>query len=153
MTAKTISASLAFLVAVACSSPEKDAYRRLASKANPLFTAMKPVAAKMLALRPDDRAAIVEVCMAADESLHRLREIDFHAEHVAPDEVRWSVSTYAKDLLDSRSLMCKQLDRGPAGLEQCSQWCLETWTRMIEAVDRLRQAAKDQGVEIVSLRP
>jgi hypothetical protein len=152
MITRTLSASLTVVLAVACNSPAKDAYRRLASKANPLLTAMKPVAEKLLALKPDDRTAIIEVCMTADEQLELLRSIDFDAEHVTPGARHEPVSTYAKSLLQDRSLMCNSdIERASPGW--CSNWCLERWTGMIEAVDRLRQAAKAEGVEIVSLRP
>lgn len=152
MIERTFLLGLVFVVAVACNSPAKDAYRQLASKANPLLTAMKPAAAKLLALKPDDHAAIVAVCTSADEQLKMLRYINFDAKHVTPGSQHDPVSTYAKHLLKDRSLICdSDIERASPGF--CSRWCLETWTGMINAVDRLRAAANEEGIEIVSLRP
>ena len=153
MILRTLSASLVIVATVACSSPEKDAYRRLASEANPPLTAIKPVVEKILALKLDERTAIIELCMAADEPLRTLGKINFYAEYVAPEEQHWSVSSYAKDLLNSRSFICDLEDGVPDRTERCSNWCFKTWTELVKAAGRLRLAAKEVGVEIVPLRP
>jgi hypothetical protein len=152
MNARTLSGSLVFVIAAACSSPKPEAYRRLASEVNPILTAMRPVAGKLLALKPEEYAEIIETCMSADEQLRILREIDFDAEHITPgreDPVSWN----ARDLLQDRALKCGpgKGDRARVGI--CRSWCVETWEEMIKAVDRLRWAAEEVGVEIVSLRP
>jgi hypothetical protein len=150
-TARTLG-SLAIVIMVACNSPEQEAYRRIANEANPSLTAMRPAAAKLLALKPEDHTAIVEACMSADEQLWMLRKIDFNGERVSPRR-DVSVSWYVISLLDDRSVTCKPDDEDGSRAQRCSRWCLEVWRAMIKAVDRLRRAAKEEGIEIVALRP
>jgi hypothetical protein len=134
-------------------SSKREAYRRVARDANPLLTTLRPAAAQLLALRPDDHAAIVAACTGSDDALRRLRDVRFDDPAIWTDPRVPLVSDPAEWLLDHRSLMCKPDNGDPTRLVRCSEWCRETWTHMIDAVARLRDAAKAEGVDIVLLWP
>lgn len=140
------------VIAVGCSSPEEKMFRRIANDVNPILTTMRPAAAKLLTLKPEEEVAIIEACMSVDDALEQLRKVNFDDVQLRGEKSgHWAISYDAKFLLDpfSRSVMCKDADDN----RRCSRWCMEYWTGMIATVDRLREEAKEVGVDLVSLRP
>ncbi len=135
----------------ACDSPKKKAYEVLAARANPILEQMKPAAARLLALDPADHQAVVAACTSADEALWKLRDVKFDNEYVDTEPTDERVSSFAVSLLDNRKLICRDLRRH--FLDECSEWCRGRWLQMIDVVERVHDAAAEEGVHIVSLRP
>ncbi len=135
-----------------CSSPRADAFKQVAREANPILLTVKPAAAALLAARPEDSSAVIAACHSADEKLWLLRAVRFDDEHIDPLGMT-QVSDYAARLLDDRKLMCKLEGGIEDRVIRCTRWCLQTWRRLIDAVERLRTAEKGDGVDVVSLRP
>lgn len=134
---------------IACSSPERDAYARLAREANPILTAMQPAAARLRAASPEDHAEIVAACWSVEDQLWLLRDLDFAEEHIRPRKGLSWVPAFPQRLLDMRAALCEPGHPPKA----CSDWCVAQWTGMVAAVEQLRGRAKAEGVEIVSLDP
>jgi len=136
---------------MACGSEKKDAYEALAKQANPILQAMRPAAARLLALDPADHNAIIAACMSADEELWKLRDVKFDNEYVDTLPKSERVSSTAAGLLDDRKLECRDLP--PYRIAPCAEWCRSEWTYMIDIVERVHEAAKREGVDFVSLKP
>lgn len=136
---------------LACSSPKKDAYRSLARQANPILEALRPTAARLLAVDPTDHKAVIAACTSADEELWKLREIRFDNEYVDTEPKYERVSSLAASQLDNRRVTCRDLP--PHLIEACSKWCRSEWMQMIDTVELLRRGAKSEGIELVSLKP
>ncbi|MDQ3365969.1 MAG: hypothetical protein M3680_11130 [Myxococcota bacterium] len=142
-----------FAALVGCSSPRADAFQRVARDANPILLTLKPAAAALLAARPENSSAVIAACHGADEPLWLLRDVRFDSEYIDSPGLMTRVSDYAAELLDDRKLMCKLEGGIEDRVIRCTRWCLETWRSLIDAVERLRTAAKRDGVDVVSLRP
>ena len=144
------SAATVIAILAACSSPEKEAYKRLAKEVNPLLESIRPAAAKVLALPEDDHLAIISACTSVDEQLWNLRRvgIDEEVENLwGRGEASWTASI----LLYERALICHDF---PADrVDECARWCRGLWSAMIEGVEKIRQAAENEGVHVVSLKP
>lgn len=139
------------LVLIACASPKKDAYEALAREANAILKELRPAAARILAADPSDHKTIIDACMSADHELERLRAVRFDNEHVDTEPKQERVSSIAASLLDHRRVNCRDLP--PHLLENCSEWCRSAWMSMIDTVETIRNRARAEGVDIVSLRP
>ena len=135
-----------------CSSPTQEAYQRVAKDTAAALLELKPVAVKLLAIDPHQHAAIVAACMSMDDPLRVLREVKLDTEYIRAPPSKMTAADYAESLLDDRNLYCRRLD-DPVILEWCSEWCHASWIGLIDSVERLRQAAKAEGVDIISLRP
>ena len=138
------------LFLVACSSPEKEAYKRLAKEVNPLLESIRPAATKVLALPKDDHLAIISACTSVDEQLWNLRRVGLDEEV----ENLWRSGKARRPvrvLLYERALICEDL---PAHrVEECARWCRELWSEIIKGVSQVREAAENEGVHLVSLEP
>ena len=135
-----------------CSSPTQEAYKRVARETAAVLVELKPVAAKFLAFEPHQHAEIIAACMSMDEPLLVLREVKLETEYILAPRDEMTAADIAEMLVDHRDLRCRRLDH-PGWAERCSEFCLASWIGLIDSVERLRQAAKAEGVDIISLRP
>jgi hypothetical protein len=151
----SVSVILLVLVAAAaagCRSQKKATYERIAREANPLLTAMKPAAVRILAAQPDDRRAAVLSCMGVEEVLWKLRDVKLDDEFIDDPHSFGTPTTSVEFLLDERSRFCGKLTSPDMDLS-CSRWCRGHWEVLIASVEEMRKRAKAQGVDIVSLKP
>jgi hypothetical protein len=115
---------------------------------------MKPTAIKMTSFAGDPTAAsasVIAACKSADEQLWLLRKVRFDADGIDSQPSYPRVSEFAEQLLDRRPVFCRPDNGSAQRILSCREWCIETWTELVSAVDRLRNAAKKEDVNIVSL--
>lgn len=135
-----------------CKSHEKAVYERIAREVNPLLTVMKPVAIKLMALKVEDERAVVEACTSVDQALWAFRNIKLDDEFTNNPRSALPATIYVEFLLDERSKFCgRKLPADKRDL--CSWWCLQHWPGLVISVEELRERAKSEGVDIVSLKP
>jgi hypothetical protein len=152
--ARRVAVFLAFVGALAfgCQSHEKAVYERIARELNPLLSVMKPVAVKLMALKVEDEPAVVEACTSVDPTLWAFRNVKLDDEFTNNPRKLPPPTLYAEFLLDERSKFCgRSLPTDKRDL--CSWWCLQHWPALVASVEELRERAKSEGVDIISLKP
>jgi len=156
MTSARVVALVCALSAVACESKRERAFKELARDINPLLIQMRPAAARVLATPTTDLEGTIAACWSVDETLWMLRKVK-SADHLnepvsPPGGDSWTpLAEPPQRLLDSRKITCKPGDR--YSLPGCAEWCRAEWDSMIAEAERLRTAAREYDIEIVSLKP
>ena len=135
---------------LACGSPKKDAYQRLAEKLNPVIEQMRATAEAMQRTPPTDFEAVIRGCTSADDALWILRDIEeAHLnEQTETDAFRTTLVEQARILLDHRAVTC----RSPHLRKSCARMCLDAWAGIVDEVERLSAGASELGIKIPSLR-
>ena len=151
---RRVTVFLAFVGALAfgCQSHEKAVYERIAREVNPVLTVMKPVAIKLMALKVEDERAVVEACTSVDQALWAFRSIKLDDEFTNNPRSWPPPTIYVEYLLDERSKFCGRSQPSDKR-DLCSWWCLQHWPALAASIEELRERAKSEGVDIVSLKP
>jgi hypothetical protein len=150
---QTIIMSLAVGLATACSGSPERAFESTARQANLALLLTKPATA-MLLMASDD-AAVVRACRSAKDQLHALesvkveesdlRTLDDHRRSSIEELGRW-----AERVISGTDESCDEASGRM--IEACSVWCSSQLRGLIVHVDVLRRYAREEGVEIVSIR-
>jgi hypothetical protein len=146
-------------LAIACASKRKESFQEIARDANAYLPTMKAAAAAVLGTPKADPAAVVSACTSVDGELWSLRKVRIEYEHLGlRRDADVDLPRHADYLLLGRCAYCGGQYRDPDSmrpgrLEMCAGFCRDSWSRLVDAVERLRVAAREHDVEIVSLRP
>lgn len=156
MTPARVVALVCALSSAACESKRERAFKELARDINPLLLQMRPAAARVLAIPTTDFEGTIAACWSVEEVLWSLRKVkraDHTNEDVSPPGGdSWTpLAVPPQALLDSRKITCTPGD--PYSVPGCAKWCRAEWENMITEVERLRTAAREYDIEIVSLKP
>jgi hypothetical protein len=121
---------------------------RIVEQANPLLSALRATARDVLIdVGGDDaaQASVAATCVAADQQLEQLRDINFIA--LTGDLPGPEVNDRAASLLDDRKLYCA------GDVRKCARWCAVHWTLLVLTVEKSREAGRDKGVTLNSIAP
>ena len=151
-----IAAALVWLAAQAsCEQPSPSPYGHLARRLNPTLAALRPAANIVLsASRAGERsdAEVVSACVGADRLLWELETARFDESEVPAGNARAPLSADVDIVLSLEwpSRCGPTSDPRPSNAA-CRRDCVEAWSALAKAVDRLSDAALLDGIFIVRL--
>jgi hypothetical protein len=157
---------IALIVALtaACKSELKKQYEHTADEINPILLELRPVARKLLlAIAAKDRSQIIEVCYAVDPSLTKMAKLKLNFDERRAPENEFPLNTvYSANFAEWRQQRCGHWQQCKDGhcedgrtlkseTQNCATACKEILIDILSSAEALRQRAKAEGVEIVSL--
>ncbi|MEO6598907.1 MAG: hypothetical protein ABIQ16_03480 [Polyangiaceae bacterium] len=104
-----------------------------------------------MSLKVEDERAVVEACTSADQALWAFRNIKLDDEYIDDPHASLPATVYVEYLLDERSKFCGRTFPNDKR-DLCSWWCLQHWPSLVVSIEELRDRAKLEGVDIVSLK-